>query len=125
MEIPADLMSILDIIRLIADKFGLDYDTIFEKPLVVKLLRSIYGLKQSNRNFSELLDKWLLDNRFERSRADPCHYKLIDTLFLVLVYVDDLLIMGDTADIAKFKNLIKQKFGIKEPGPVHWYENNP
>ena len=121
MEIPADLMSIPEIARLIADKFGLDYDSIFEKPLIVKLLRSIYGLKQSNRNFSELLDKWLLDNRFERSRADPCLYKLIDTLLWVLVYVDDLLIMGDTAEIAKFKNLIKQKFGIKELGPVHWY----
>ena len=120
MRIPADIMAISEIASLIADKFGLCYDNVFAQPLVVKLLRSIYGLKQSNRNFSQLLDAWLVGNDFHRSKADSCLYRHGDNLW-VLVYVDDLLVMGDPTSISHFKSMLTNRFGIKDLGPVHWY----
>ena len=59
--------------------------------LVCKLNRSIYGLKQSSRCWSIVLDKHFQSMNLIQSSADPCLYKAKDKMTLVVVYVDDIL----------------------------------
>ena len=41
---------------------------------VLKLNQSLYGLKQSGRNWHTVLTNWLGQHGFNRSQSDPCLY---------------------------------------------------
>jgi hypothetical protein len=41
---------------------------------VLRLLKSLYGLRQSPRCFNKALNKWLLEQGLIPSSADPCLY---------------------------------------------------
>jgi hypothetical protein len=56
---------------------------------VLKLKKSLYGLRESPKNFFEHLKSKLLDNGFEQSSEDPCLFKSENVI--CLVYVDDCL----------------------------------
>eukprot|EP01119_Soliformovum_irregulare_P009601 TRINITY_DN2307_c0_g1_i1.p2 TRINITY_DN2307_c0_g1~~TRINITY_DN2307_c0_g1_i1.p2 ORF type:complete len:715 (-),score=157.74 TRINITY_DN2307_c0_g1_i1:143-2287(-) len=66
-------------------------------PMVWKLLKSLYGLRQSGRNWNECLDEALLDFGMTRSKWDPCLYTInIEGKHLMLIiYVDDIMIFFD------------------------------
>ena len=46
-----------------------------EKGKVAKLLRPIYGLKQSGRNWNEELNEFLIKIGFERLKSSSCTYR--------------------------------------------------
>lgn len=62
------------------------------KNLVLKLHRSVYGLKQSPRNFFQYLVKHLAAQGLTQSENDPCLF--IGRNITVIVYVDDLLLFA-------------------------------
>lgn len=74
--------------------------------LVCKLNQSIYGLKQSSRQWNHKLTTSLIELGYNQSRDD---YSLFTKNFhnsftVVLVYVDDLMIVGDNLiDISYLK----------------------
>jgi hypothetical protein len=90
--------------------------------LVCKLNRSLYGLKQSGRNWNKHLHKWLIDHGFSQSTADPCLYiKIAEDFMAVAVYVDDMVIAtGNEKMRTKFMNEFKKTFKITELGEIHW-----
>ena len=61
---------------------------------VLKLLMSLYGLKQAGRLWNELLHSTLIYFEFEQCKTDMCLYfkRLKKDLVIVGVYVDDLLV---------------------------------
>ena len=63
---------------------------------VWKLKKSIYGLKQSGRNWNLMLHEYLVEKGFSQSAVDPCLYtrKTGDVFVMMLVWVDDILIAG-------------------------------
>eukprot|EP00956_Cyclotella_meneghiniana_P011824 scaffold16629_cov44-Cyclotella_meneghiniana.AAC.1 len=61
-----------------------------EKELVLRLKRSLYGLKQSPRHFYQYLSSNLEDLGLVKSNFDPCLF--IGTKVIVVVYVDDCLL---------------------------------
>ena len=63
-----------------------------------KLMKSLYGLKQSNRAWSNKFSKFLLSIGFEISEADHSLYvkKTGARLVVIVVYVDDVIITGDS-----------------------------
>jgi hypothetical protein len=71
------------------------------KPKIVKLLKGLYGLKQSGKLWNSLLHKVLASFGFERTYSDPCLYFRYNSSgkMLVAVYVDDILYCADNIDV--------------------------
>jgi hypothetical protein len=79
-----------------------------EKGKVLKLRRSLYGLRQSPKNFFQHLKEKLEKCDFRQSQSDPCLF--ISDNVIVLVYVDDCLFYSPRSEnidsaIAKLKAL--------------------
>ena len=94
------------------------------RELVCRIHRSLYGLKQSPRNWNKVLDDWLQSYGLEPSTADPCVYVKIDSngdVLLIGIYVDDAVVVGNTMDIVnEFKGAISKRFQMKDLGNLHW-----
>jgi hypothetical protein len=85
--------------------------------MVCKLLKSIYGLKQSGRLWWFTLCNFLLDLGFTQSLSEPCLFWK-DGLYLC-VYTDDILVAGSSeAAYLSLKNSLKSKFDINDLGKV-------
>ena len=91
--------------------------------LVWKLNKSLYGLKQSGRNWNAVLDSFFKQHGFTRSDNDSCLYmKGENTPILILIRVDDILVAAKTEDLlVGTKNLLKERFKMKDLGPVSWF----
>ena len=77
--------------------------------LVCKLNKSLYGLKQSGRNWNSLLDDFLKSDGFVQSKSDPCLYTKIGENFIIIVlaWVDDLSIVSDNeSEMTGFKSIL-------------------
>lgn len=53
---------------------GFEQEGEHDDKLVYKLQKSLYGLKQSGRNWNSMLHEYLLDEQFEQSPVDTCMY---------------------------------------------------
>ena len=92
----------------ITDKVFVEMPQGFREPgKVLKLKRSLYGLKQSPRNFFLHLKGKLEGVGFEQSSVDPCLF--ISDKVLLVVYMDNTLLFSPKAEfidemIKKMKN---------------------
>jgi hypothetical protein len=64
---------------------------------VLRLNKSLYGLKQAGYNWFAKLSNGLQDRRFLQSNIDPCCV-LFEPGCIILTYVDDCIIIGNTSD---------------------------
>lgn len=92
-----------------------------EEEKVCKFNKLLYGLKQAGREWYHKLDNYLFSLNFKNTAIDPCVYvnlqKNNDTV--IIIYVDDLLIAStDLSNIDKIKNLLQQKFKMKDLGNI-------
>jgi hypothetical protein len=71
------------------------------KELVCKMKKSLYRLKQSPRMWYQKFDTYMLGLGFTISKEDHCMYfKLIgDHLIYLVLYVDDMLLIGNNKEI--------------------------
>ncbi|CAL1382933.1 unnamed protein product [Linum trigynum] len=87
---------------------------------VCKLKKSLYGLKQSPRQWYKRFDSYMLELGYNRSPYDCCvyHSKAEDGSMIDLVlYVDDMLIAARSkSDIQKLKGLLSAEFEMKDLG---------
>jgi len=95
------------------------------KPYVAKLIKSVYGLHQSGREWYKVLKTTILQDGFTQLKSDPCAFIKIDPksgkLVIVLIYVDDILIASaDQTAVTRFKEHLKARFAIKDIGDVEW-----
>ena len=65
------------------------------KEKVLRVLRSLYSLKQAARDWHEKLIKALLGIGFRQCAADPCFLIYDKRGILLLVYVDDICVAAD------------------------------
>ena len=84
---------------------------------VCKLKKSLYGLKQSPRQWYKRFDSFMLSYGFKRSDYDNCVYLKIvnDSAINLLLYVDDMLIaVKEKSEITKLKTQLSKEFEIKD-----------
>ena len=65
------------------------------RKFVCRLKKSLYGLKQSPRQWYKKFDSFMMSQNYTRSEYDHCVYfkKLSNGMFIILVlYVDDMLL---------------------------------
>ena len=62
------------------------------RPMVLKLIRNIYGQKQGHKVWGDFLHRGLTKASFEQSKVDPCLYYREGLIFLV--YLDDCLLLS-------------------------------
>ena len=85
----------------------------------IRLLKeSLYGLKQSPKQWYRRFDEFMMTNGYRRSKYDSCVYLGgLDQSGVVclLLYVDDMLIASKyKTKVDKLKNLLKDEFAIFE-----------
>ncbi|KAL2252169.1 UNVERIFIED_CONTAM: Retrovirus-related Pol polyprotein from transposon RE1 [Sesamum indicum] len=91
---------------------------------VCKLKRSIYGLKQSSRQWNMEFTKQLEKLGFVQSKVDHCLFTITAEtgFFCLLVYVDDVLIAGPCEKtISGFKTQLHNLFTIKNLGKARFF----
>ncbi|KAE8718014.1 putative LRR receptor-like serine/threonine-protein kinase [Hibiscus syriacus] len=85
---------------------------------VCKLNKSLYGLKQSSRQWYKRFDSFMRRQKYTRSKYEHCVYlqKLKDGSFIyILLYVDDMLIASKSQkEIDKLKAQLNQEFEMKD-----------
>lgn len=93
------------------------------KHKVCKLQKAIYGLKQSGRQWFKCIDAIILEFGLHRSNYDQCIYYVQseDTLMIVALYVDDIVIASNNQMMTKkFVKALQSKFDIQDLGvPQH------
>jgi hypothetical protein len=106
---------------------GLDEDIFLSPPdgvkmhqgKVLKVLRSLYGLKQAGRNWNQRCEKEMLAIGFVQSQADPCLFVHPVKKLIVLVYVDDMAVAAPTkVAVEWFKQQLSALFKIKDLGEI-------
>ena len=85
----------------------------------LRLLRSLYGLKQSARDWNLLMKEELLKMGFNQSRADPCLFVHVEREIRLLVYVDDLAAAApDATQLDWFYDKLSTRFKTKNLGEI-------
>jgi hypothetical protein len=84
----------------------------------VKLVKTMYGLKQSERIFYNRLKEFLLNNGYLNNDDCPCVFirKSSTGFCIISVYFDDLNIIGHAKDIHEVRNHLKEEFEMKDLG---------
>jgi hypothetical protein len=67
--------------------------------LVCRLKKSLYGLKKALRAWYARMDSYLLSHDFVRCKSDSnvCMLRTTNSLMILVLYVDDILIIGSSA----------------------------
>ena len=95
-----------------------------EEQLVCRLKKSLYGLKQAPRIWYSKINDFFLTNGFKRSKADTDVYvkHIEDEIVIIVLYVDDLIITGDSIQyIDDIKTQLKKFFEITDLGLMYYF----
>lgn len=91
---------------------------------VCKLLKSRHGLKQAPRQWFSKLSSILLQMHYTQSQTDHSLFvkNEADSITLILVYVNDILICGSSnLEIQNIKLMLSAKFHMKDLGSVNYF----
>lgn len=93
------------------------------RELVCKLVKSLYGLHQSGREWFDCLTKYLKSIAFDPLKTDPCLFSRDQggERVILSLYVDDVISVTKNAKVAKdFKHEIRNRFAIVDGGEANW-----
>lgn len=86
---------------------------------VLKLRRSLYGLKQSPKCWNDRFHEFITSLGFRQSSADVCLYYRAsgDTVVYLVIYVDDMLLCGSsTAVVDEVRDSLAGEFRMTDLG---------
>ena len=87
------------------------------------LSKTLYGLKQSPREWNKVMSGYLISNGFKQSEADPCIYtkREKDEVLFVGIYVDDIISIGKGRLVTDFRAAMNKHFNMTSGGKLDWY----
>jgi hypothetical protein len=92
--------------------------------LVCRLKKSLNGLKQASRAWYSKMDSYLFSQNFVRCKLELNVYilKTVDSLLLLVLYVDDLVITDfSTSAIVEVKRILHDRFFMTDMGLLHFF----
>ncbi|KAL0266971.1 UNVERIFIED_CONTAM: hypothetical protein PYX00_009368 [Menopon gallinae] len=92
------------------------------KDHVCKLVRPLYGLKQSGREWYKRINDYLVNKGGMNAEGDPCIYVFgtNENRVILLIYVDDILLASKSLEeMNEIKELLKREFEITDLGPIN------
>ena len=101
----------------------LGFETHDRQSHVCRLKKVLYSLEQAPRTWYGRIDSFLMSLGFTKSKADPnLYYKVVDgDQGILLLYVDDLFLIGDEKLILDSKRKLAAEFEMKELGKMHYF----
>ena len=90
---------------------------------VYRLKRVLYGLKQAPRAWYTWIDSYFTGLGFTKSEADANLYQSVveGKILIIVLYVDDLILMGDHQLIHSCKADLAKELEIKDLGLLHYF----
>lgn len=91
---------------------------------IVKLNKSLYGLRQASRQWHGHLTERLISLGFVQCLADPCVFRLIEdgrVVITIVVHVDDIFAVGEKERCDQFGRDLNEKVPVKNLGDLRWY----
>lgn len=90
---------------------------------VCRLKKALYGLKQAPRAWYAHIDNYLMRLGFTKNEVDPnLYFKVVkNALVILLLYVDNLFLIGVKPLIIQCKKQLASKFDMKDLGLMHYY----
>lgn len=89
---------------------------------VCKLLKPLYRLKQSGREWYRKLDSYIMEIGGKRTSADPCVYVIgkDEKRLIIIIYVDDLILASKKMDrLENVKSKMKSTFKMVDLGQIN------
>ena len=95
------------------------------RELICRLVKAIYGLHQSSREWFKTVQDHLTSKGFNQSWADVCIFFKIDlekgVLLIVIVYVDDMILTANSAELMdELKQIFRDRFEMKNLGDAKY-----
>ena len=90
---------------------------------VCKLNKSLYGLKQSPRQWYERFNTCMSNLGYSRFQSDPNVYTRNgpNVILLLAIYVDDILILSNSENtLSKAKGELHASFSMQDMGALHY-----
>ncbi len=88
---------------------------------IVRLIKSLYGLRQSPRCWNEKFVRAMKEMEFMQSQADPCVFirdEKNGERSIITVFVDDLIIASK--NYKEVKEMLMKKFKMRDLGELKW-----
>ena len=91
----------------------------YNRPLAYRLIKSMYGLKQSPRAWYGRIHSFFLEHNFTPSASDHSLFINYDKQVILLLYVDDLVVAAPTQNIIGWiRNKLHNEFEMTDLGPL-------
>ena len=97
------------------------FETHDRKTHVCKLKKALYGLKHAPRTWYDRMDNFLMRLTFIKSKVDSdLYFKVEDEIpMMILLYVDELFLIGEDKLIIDAKRKLFAEFEMKDLGMMH------
>ena len=90
-------------------------------PMLMRLLESLYGLRQSSRYWCGAVDEHVVEIGFKIFKSDPCVYIYSEggAIYVLTLYVDDVLLLGKNRKVLeRIKRKLMGHFSMTDMGEV-------
>ena len=87
----------------------------------MRLLKSLYGLRQSPTNWWNTIDRHLVEINLKNLKSDPCVFTYTErgAIYIVTLYVDDVLLLEKYFLVLRpIKQKLMSRFSMADMGDV-------